>query len=267
MDLSQRVASRWFRARAIPINKTLINKAADGIFHHFVQRLKKMPEDSPIGNRRIGLVPPTQATIKLLDGELVQATIYVEAQLRPKQQRWDIVTHNVVAGGKFQIVQDADTGEIVDRTIYIYLNGSYTPEQVFTKFMGSDKSSLKYNIRRVLLHEWTHLVDPFSSKRGPKKKVDYANSPQEVRARLQEVVAQVLEDARKSAEYMEGFTSIQQLVEGGLEKSTTWEQWKRSFSPASKKQILKAVYQAVADEKPDLIDKYRDDDFWIDDDE
>ena len=196
MNLIHRVANRWFRAKAIPVDKSMIQRVTDTLYKKLIQKLKNYRQDEPLGDRKHGLIDPVPVPVKLLSGEMVYPMVEIQSRKRPEQTHWFHVTHNVVTGGAYQVGVDPQTEKVVSRKISIYLNGTYTPRQIFEKFTGNDDASLKFNFRRVLLHEWTHTVDPFVGKPGPKKKYDYQDSPKEVRARIQEVADQVLSYAR-----------------------------------------------------------------------
>lgn len=246
--------ARQIAARTVPLSKGTINHAASKLARQVIKTLQRLPQDRQLGITK-RLADPLTVPVKLISGEVVP----VEIQVLPKRGKahWMVRSHQIVPGGwAKQFADPSDPTKVTEREIEVYVNGNYTPGEILTKYVGNgtEEWSLEYNIRRVLLHEMTHIVDPGSLK--PHGKEPYLDRPTEVRARAQEIADQVLSHALKSAEDLEGFTTIQSLVEHGLENSTTWDSVRKQLSPESKKYILKVVYQTVSDREYDLITKW-----------
>lgn len=245
-------------ARPIPIDKTVVGRVVDVMTTKVIDVLKRQfSQDAPLGDHNHPLIEPMQVPVKLLSGE----TAYVKTSVKAKKRAtdWRVQSHQVVPGGRaMQFANPSDPKKVTEREIEIYVNGNYSPDEILTKFVGkgTEPWSLKTNLRRVLLHEMTHIIDPGSLKSD--EKGDYLNQPTEVRARTQEITDQVLAYAHKEAEMMEGFTTIQSMVEHGLEHSSVWDTVRKNLNATSKRYILKAVYQAVADQKYALITKWLD---------
>lgn len=245
-------------AGRIKVDRGLAGRIADVISKRLILALESMPKGKPLGDRSFALIEPFLIPVKLLDGQVAYAKTSVLSKRRDSD--WRNPTHQVIPGGHArQFAESSDPSRIVGWEIDIYVNGNFTPTEILTKFVGkgTERWSLKANVRRVLLHEMTHLVDP--GLKIPPGLADYYNRPTEVRARMQEVVDQVLTDAERAAADLEGFTTIKQLVEHGLDQSPTWEFVRKRLNDKSRRVVLKAVYQAVSERKGDFIDKYMED--------
>lgn len=255
LDSVQHLLTRT--ARTIRIDKGLVSRVVEVMHKKILQKLKGYPQDKPLGDRDHDMIDRLPVPVKLPSGETVYASTTIKAQ-RGKAH-WMVRSHQIVPGGRaMQFADPSAPLTITGREIEVYLNGNYTPAEIMEKYVGkgTEEWSLKYNLRRVLLHEMTHIADPGSLKpvKGP-----YLDTPTEVRARAQEIADQVLTHAYREAERMEGYTTIQSMVEHGLENSTVWDAVRKQLSLRSKKYILKAVYQTVAEQEYDLITKWKED--------
>lgn len=109
----------------------------------------------------------------------------------------------------------------------------------------------------VLRHEVTHLRDLLSYHADTDDERVYVNRPEEVRAFMRQIVDEVLEVMERDAKDSEGWIDTTwDSTERYLDKSPTWNRVKRLLSSQSRRQILKAVGQAVVRVKPDLRKRY-----------
>jgi hypothetical protein len=202
-----------------------------------------------------------------------------------------------VGGGSKSLSLENVRGEKVDVPVWVFLHypRSSTPgiEYIPGGFVRS-KSSGKYKIPvqlgirvdarlspdrylgrhareqitkevySVLIHEMTHLRDLMKSSpanqglsEGEGRR-EYVNRPHEVRAFMQQVIDEVLEQQEQIAKETEGWglDTSWDWIESRLAQSFSWNDVKKDLDAKNKKLVLKAVARAVADEHPKLMKKY-----------
>jgi hypothetical protein len=128
----------------------------------------------------------------------------------------------------------------------------------------------------ILLHEFTHIrdvirpqdvIDPEKHRHEPGGGYDafvkYFNSPHELRARMSQVVYEVLNVLQHDAlgPKLRHYAELQRdnpneyLVDAALARSKTWRRGEYVWTPENKARILRAVYRAL--EREGLLTKQR----------
>lgn len=144
--------------------------------------------------------------------------------------------------------------------MYIDINAGRTPNEILSNLSRVAKEAFS-----VLIHEVTHLRDVLyyegekleDSEAQTKK---YHNSPQELRAFMQQIADEALEYAKGQAKSIGvgtwGITLTNRFVEHALDASLTWSRIKRQLEPKNEKLILKGVARTLHDEWPRLEQQY-----------
>jgi hypothetical protein len=144
--------------------------------------------------------------------------------------------------------------------MYIDINAGRTPNEILSNLSRVAKEAFS-----VLIHEVTHLRDVLyyegekleDSEAQTKK---YHNSPQELRAFMQQIADEALEYTEKQSKSIGvgpwGITLTSRFVEHALEASLTWNRIKRELEPRNERLILKGVERSLRDEWPRLEKQY-----------
>lgn len=139
--------------------------------------------------------------------------------------------------------------------VLIRLNGKRTIREWKTIFEqgGVLTTMLEDQLKKVLYHEMTHALD-FPTKqtydyekimaRDMSELVKYMNDPREIRARMQEVVQDVLRVYRTYGEAM----SKSRLFEV-IQRSEAWKEAVAFLTSENKRKIIQASYRALSDEE------------------
>lgn len=176
-------------ARTIPLNKSLLKKVSRIVSSLFQRDYDPVKDWYPYGSLRV----------EDLRGTEHEVSIVLEAMEGDK----------LIPGGELR------------------WEGRKATELVIYFSHGFSFDTLEEDVYSILLHEVTHLRDPFKHWGG-----GYYNNPREVRAYLQQIVDEV--------EGLKG--DVQQL----LDKSKTWKRVNRFWSFENRKRVLKTVYTLSA---------------------
>jgi len=224
--------------RAIQIPKERIRKLAERINRLLGQRLPDSQE--PLGSQY--LVKNLSLDLETLDGRDVSVAVYVRT--RPSNGR-DFITGGATGARK-------STNQPV---VIVEVNGSIPAAKLRKSIQGSDVFlTLLFS---VLIHEFTHVVDPDTSSGLQKatrgelpaaKDIDfseYYNSPKEVRAYLQEIVEEVAPRFGKMPAWKKVFGpgSLARV----LDQTRTWKEIKGHLTEENRRYVLKGVYRALED--------------------
>lgn len=141
--------------------------------------------------------------------------------------------------------------------IVLELNGGHN---LASWLFLSGYEGFKQQLKLVISHEYTHLVDALYEKdnkrpttKGVKGPLDpdafkkYLNQPHEIRARMQEVILDAIPTARKLHKVFKGKDLVHYLFAGTLLRNT-WSEIKDDLTPENKKKIQKAVAYALQQE-------------------
>jgi len=238
-DIVNRVVTRY-SSRVIPVDKGWIANAAHDLTHAMVIALERRhPQDQPLGH----LAP----RYFVLVGRLDNLEGHPNAKGEPVASPW-VVVSSVVTKSPHVIVSGASGSYKGNPAIFVNLNGTYTPEQL-AKSLPTQKNEL----RVLLLHEFTHLLD-ISPKAHPTTKevptdldlTSYYNQPHEVRAYMQEVVDRAVEMAPKLSTKFHG----QELIKYVLLTNQPWKDMEPHLTDANKKKVIQAVYSALREWLP-----------------
>jgi len=217
-------------ARPIRVDKSYIKRKAKEIAEDVWRRVKRMPQDKPVGK----FVLNFNATIRNTAGEDIETVIVVKMQ----------------PSSSVDLVPGGGTGKAVvtrQPAIVVMMNGRYNPP-----LFDPDRSRFMRDLYSVLLHEFTHIADKYKET-GPTtrhvmtpEEMDlekYYNRPGEVRAYMQEIVDEVRRYFPKIYRHF----GRQEGLHLALKTSETWKRIQQYLNRRNRNRILNAVWNSVQD--------------------
>jgi hypothetical protein len=227
----------------IRLDDTVVNALVDALVkqveQHVTRRLVKAPS-SPIGEMRLA-----EKRISITDVRGVKRDLFIKVKSQMSR------SPRLVLGGKY---------EPKKHKIVVYLNGVIPAEQAINVLRGASETTFEGAIRGTLVHELTHAHDylkmrGYKSPARPDAKtpqeqrqayIDYLNQPDEVRAFMQQMVREVLHNAKTLAAY-KSFDTQRDRLKVLLRASEIYQEIGKFLTPANRKKMLQAVYRAIAE--------------------
>lgn len=231
-SLPERVAARWFEARAIRIDKGRIKELAKEL-EVVISRKARGPR--PLGNRV--LVPAAPYDVRAVDGSTINVYIRLNAI------ETDSGYYVVDGGYGFHTRYQAPI-------VIVNVNGSMVAEELGA---AAKAHQIQRQLFPVLLHELTHAADKYTSGVGAEMtrdkargNEDYYNHPSEVRAYMQEVVDEVQSRAKFWPKFQKMFGPSKGVM-NLLKFSPTWGEVSPYWTEKNQRLVIKAVVQALND--------------------
>lgn len=239
-------------ARPIHLDKREIARFVE---HDLVPQIVRRAQRHSRPDEPIGATRGWASSVLTIDSADGRDSSRVPVGVDSEASRADFVA---VLGGK----SNPNTG------ITLYLNGALTPRDLASEERNQPlsacrhESCLPYGLYSILLHEATHAAEralpstrraPGYSPRDVEERGEaaygpYVNDPQEVRAFLQQIVDEVVHNA-KSDDLREHLRRDHHpnraLVDTALALSTTYSIIEKHLTPSNRARILKAVYDAM----------------------
>jgi len=258
-----RVAQRWLEgARPIPLNPAMVDKVVARVVRKIISGLSVFRRDRDDSLYYVRGFDPRKwgGEVAVYETTDVRGQrINVPVRLKTEQELSNHVRRYIVGGA---VSARYSHGEKFGRKwqMVIKLNSARTPNEI----MG-DLNRVTQEVRSVVIHEATHLRDllrlqsPEDRETSQRDPDAYYNLPHEVRAFMQQVVAEVregLEDAAKSgARWYWRARKIDKRVSSGfvmraLEQAPTWNRVRPFMTEENRRLILKAVATSLTDWDP-----------------
>jgi hypothetical protein len=213
-------------ARAIPVDKASIKELAKDLEQHLAKALTG--REGPVGQEIFGQYP---FEIRAVDG--TPRKLWVRLQAIPSRD--------------FRYYVSGALGTVRGKPVVVVnVNGSLDAQVIWKGTHARTTHSMLYPI---LLHELTHAADIFGPGLGGMSEDDahgnaaYYNHPSELRAYMQEVVDEVEQRFTHYAKMKARFGN--RALDMLLNMSTTWTNVSPHWTAASRRKVLKAVYQAL----------------------